>query len=26
MRDSQNPSGPGLTVAGEAWAAFLFYR
>ncbi|MFG2730643.1 DUF397 domain-containing protein [Streptomyces canus] len=26
IRDSKNPGGPNLTVAGEAWAAFLFYR
>ncbi|WP_334534078.1 DUF397 domain-containing protein [Streptomyces sp. B21-105] len=26
IRDSKSPGGPGLTVAGEAWAAFLFYR
>jgi hypothetical protein len=26
VRDSKNPGGPNLIVAGEAWAAFLFYR
>ncbi|MGW1269704.1 DUF397 domain-containing protein [Streptomyces sp. NPDC002491] len=26
IRDSKIPDGPNLTVAGEAWAAFLFYR